>query len=103
MNMNGTGNGNSNACFCLAEQAYQVNEKRPFTPIVETTRKLDDMADECINMSDALARSLFGIDPTESVPPSGICFSDTLETMSYKLARVSANLKAMIDRFGLVL
>lgn len=101
--MNGIGNGNSNVFYSPAEQACQVSEKRPFTPIVETTRKLDDLADECINMSDALARSLFGLEPAESVPPSGACFSDSLEVMSFKMARVRASLEAMIARFGLVL
>ena len=101
--MNGIGNGNSNACFSPADQAYQVNEKRPFTTVVETTQKMNDLADECIDMSDALARSLFGLDPAESVPPSGACFSDSLEVMSFKMARVRANLAVMIDRFGLVL
>lgn len=101
--MNGTGNGNSNACFSPADQAYQVNEKRPFAPVIETTRKLDDLADECINMSDALARSLFAADQNETAPPSGVCFSDTLEGLSYKLSRVRANLSVLIDRFGLVL
>lgn len=103
MNMNGTGNGNSNACFCPAEQAYQVSEKRPFTPVIETMRKLDDLADECINMSDALARSLFGLDPAESVPPSGACLSDSLEVMSFKMARIRSNLMAIIDLFGICL
>ena len=101
--MNGIGNGNSNACFCPAEQAYRVNKKRLFTPVIETTRKLDDLADECIGMSDALARSLFGVDQSETVPTSGVCFSDTLETMSYKLARVRATLAVMIDRFGITI
>ena len=99
--MNGIGIGNSNAYYPDASNC--VNEKRPFTPVIETTRKLDDLADECINMSDALTRSLFGADQAETVPPSGVCFSDTLEVMSYKLARVRANLAVLIDRFGLVL
>ena len=99
--MNGLGNGNSNACY--SDSSSCANEKRPFTPIVETTRKLDALADECINMSDTLTRSLFGVDSTDTIPSSGDCFSDTLEAMSFKLALVRANLAAMIDRFGLAL
>ena len=99
--MNGIGN--ANACFCPTEQAFQVNVNRTFTPVVEITRKLDDMTDACINMSDALARSLFGAEPAETVPPPGICFSETMEVMSYKMSRIRANLEMMIDRFGLVL
>lgn len=99
--MSGIGNGNGNAYYPDASNC--VNEKRPFTPVIETTRKLDDLANECINLSDALARSLFAADQSETVPPSGVCFSDTLEGLSYKLARVRANLSVMIERFGLVL
>ena len=97
--MNGIGNGNSNACY--SDAANCVSEKRPFIPAGETLGRMDDLADECINISEVLTHVLFAVDQDKPASPPGACFADQLEGTAGKVAAIKANLLVLADRFGI--